>query len=46
VIGDFLCDLAHFCDRTGVDLQARLWSAANHYQAETRGRGTQFVEMA
>lgn len=44
VVGDFLANLAHFCDRNNLDLQDRLRNAAMHYNAETRNLGVQFTE--
>lgn len=43
MVGDFLTNLAHLCDRTGVDLQECLRDATRHYNAETRGKGVQFT---
>jgi hypothetical protein len=42
IISDLLADLAHWCDRNEVDLPAALIHAAEHYRAETNGRGKQF----
>ncbi|HEY4679036.1 MAG TPA: hypothetical protein VIJ01_17855 [Candidatus Angelobacter sp.] len=42
IISDLLADLAHWCDRHEVDLPAALVHAAQHYRAETNGRGKQF----
>src|SRR6185312_12578568 len=41
VVADLLCDMAHWCDRTGVDLQSALRLATSHYMEETGGQGTQ-----
>ena len=42
IISDLLADLAHWCDRNEVDLPSALIHAAEHYRAETNGRGKQF----
>ena len=34
-VSDLLVDLAHFCDRTGLDFGDLLRRAKNHYDAET-----------
>ena len=41
VVADLLCDIAHWCDRNGVDLQSALSLAKSHYIEETSGQGTQ-----
>jgi len=41
IVADLLCDIAHWCDRTGVDLQSALRLATSHYMEETGGQGTQ-----
>jgi hypothetical protein len=41
IIGDFLADLGHWCDRNDVDLQGALAYATGHYQKETGSEGTQ-----
>ena len=41
VVADLLCDIAHWCDRNGVDLQSALRLATSHYIEETGGQGTQ-----
>lgn len=41
VIGDLLADLAHWCDRNGIDLQLALGYATRHYQKETGSEGKQ-----
>lgn len=42
IIGDFLADLAHLCDRKGICLQERLAAAEYHYSEETDNEGIQF----
>jgi hypothetical protein len=44
-IVDLLANLGHFCDREGLDMQDILRSAANHYDAETGGEGSQFTAV-
>jgi hypothetical protein len=39
VVADLLCDMAHWCDRNGVDLQSALRLATSHYIEETGGQG-------
>jgi hypothetical protein len=34
-LGDLLCDLMHWCDRSGHDFNAALSRAGAHYEAET-----------
>jgi hypothetical protein len=41
VVADLLADIAHWCDRNDVDLQAALQHATGHYQTETSSEGTQ-----
>ena len=41
IVSDLLADLAHWCDRSHVDLPSALAHAARHYQAETGGQGGQ-----
>jgi hypothetical protein len=41
VVVDLFCDIAHWCDRNGVDLQSALRLATSHYIEETGGQGTQ-----
>jgi len=41
VVVDLLCDVAHWCDRNGVDLPSALRLATSHYREETGGRGGQ-----
>lgn len=43
IVGDLLADLAHWCDRHGVDLQSAIHSATRHYQAETASEGKQLL---
>lgn len=45
---DLLCDLAHLCDRSGMNLGDLLNRANRHYRAETsfdevHGKGQQFL---
>lgn len=35
IIMDLIADLAHFCDREGLELEDLVQRAANHYDAET-----------
>jgi len=42
IISDLLADLAHWCDRSNVDLSTAITHAAQHYLAETDGAGMQF----
>lgn len=48
-VQDLVCDIAHLCDRTGLNLSTIIISAARHYAAETNAEaaasgvnGTQF----
>jgi len=41
-VQDFLNDLAHWCDRHGLQLEELRDNAAEHYHEETDGKGTQF----
>jgi hypothetical protein len=41
-ISDLLGDLAHLCDREGVNLRAMLDRAEHHYNEETDNEGEQF----
>jgi hypothetical protein len=41
IVADLLADLAHWCDRNGVDLQAAIQSAGRHYKTETGAEGKQ-----
>ena len=43
IIADLLADLAHWCDRHGVDLQEALRRAGRHYRAEIGSLGKQLV---
>lgn len=43
IISDLLADLAHWCDRHDVDLQAAIRRATRHYQTETRSKGRQLM---
>lgn len=43
IIGDLLADLAHWCDRHDVDLQAAIQYATGHYRTETQSQGRQLV---
>jgi hypothetical protein len=45
IIGDFVCDLAHFCDDNNIRIQDRFDAAAAHYNEETDRKGTQFVPV-
>lgn len=42
VVGDFLADLGHYCDRHELSLGELLQKAKMHYEAETKNEGTQF----
>jgi hypothetical protein len=46
IVGDLLANLAHFCDRNSIDLQARLANAVMQYDAETDNQGKQFLTPA
>jgi hypothetical protein len=39
---DMLCDIAHFCDRKGIDFGLQLERASGHYSEKTNRRGKQF----
>jgi hypothetical protein len=41
ILADLLADLAHWCDRNGVDLQSAIQYAGRHYKTETGAEGTQ-----
>lgn len=41
LVADFQADLAHWCDRHQVDLQAATQQATKHYQRETAFEGVQ-----
>lgn len=41
-VTDLLGDLAHYCDRHGLDFPEARLSADCHYGAETKGQGSQF----
>ena len=41
-VQDLLADLAHWCDRHGVDLWDCWDSAGRNYHEETNGKGVQF----
>jgi hypothetical protein len=43
VVGDLLADIAHWCDRHNVDLQAAIQYGTRHYQLETGAEGAQLV---
>lgn len=36
VVGDFLADLHHWCDRNGIDFDDRIRNGAYHYAEDTR----------
>jgi hypothetical protein len=42
-ISDFLANLAHLCDREGIDLRERLSTAQYHYDEETDNAGEQWM---
>ena len=42
-VADLVCNLAHYCDRKGLQLSAILQRSVNHYHEETKGKGLQFV---
>jgi hypothetical protein len=44
LVADLLVDLAHWCDRNGVNLAGTLKYAARHYQTETGGKGKQLTK--
>lgn len=41
-ISDLLCNLAHFCDATGLLLSDLMRTAEMHYDEETDAKGRQF----
>lgn len=43
IIVDLLADLAHWCDRHDVDLQAAIRRATCHYRKETSWKGRQLL---
>jgi hypothetical protein len=43
IIGDLVADLAHWCDRHGVNFQEAIRYAAGHYQKETGAVGKQLL---
>lgn len=43
IIVDLLADLAHWCDRHHVDLQAAIRGATRHYRKETSWKGRQLL---
>lgn len=43
IVSDLLADLAHWCDRNGVDMQAAIRHATKHYQTETGSQGRQLI---
>lgn len=45
VVADLLGDIAHWCDRNEVGLQAALRLAAQHYHEETGREGEQFGDF-
>lgn len=42
VLQDLLTNLVHLCARDGYQLRTLLFSACEHYKAETNGFGAQF----
>jgi hypothetical protein len=42
IIGDFICDLAHFCDDNNIKLLERIAAGQMHYNDETENKGSQF----
>ena len=40
-LSDLLCQLAHLCDRDGIDFMSRLHVAAYHYREEAGRKGKQ-----
>jgi hypothetical protein len=44
-IVDLIANLAHYCDREDLDMQAILRTAAMHYDDETDQKGTQFTAV-
>jgi hypothetical protein len=40
-LGDLLCDLMHWCDRSSSDFEAALSTARMHYDAETAPEPTE-----
>jgi len=43
IVADLLADLAHWCDRNGIELQSAIRHAARHYQTETAHQGRQLL---
>ena len=43
LVSDLLADIAHWCDRNDVDLQAALAHATRHYLEETGSEGRQLI---
>lgn len=43
IVADLLADLAHWCDRSSVNLQSALQHATRHYQTETAFEGRQLM---
>jgi hypothetical protein len=43
-LSDFLANLAHYCDRSDMDLQEVLHNAALQYEEETDGEGAQLAQ--
>jgi hypothetical protein len=41
ILSDLMADIAHWCDRSNVNLPSALEHATWHYLAETGGEGTQ-----
>lgn len=46
LIPDLLADLAHYCDRNGLDFGHMLWGARAHYEDETEDAGRQFARVS
>jgi hypothetical protein len=42
-VGGLLANIAHWCDRNGVNMQAAIQRAGLHYQCETSHRGKQLT---
>ena len=45
IIQDFLCNMAHLCDRNDLNLGELLMDAEEHYAAETESTGEQFFDI-
>lgn len=44
-VSDLIADIAHYCDRHGVQLMEEIRRAKMHYEAETALKGKQFKAL-